>query len=237
MSRNNFSVNVKGVQSPIVAVPSRIVELEYLPEAGSLFVIDVKNKGAAISNKDPIILSYPDSITNIILSCVQDGVWVEITSENSEDLSADKDFCMEFFYSGVNLDELIEADGVMVYNDLPARSKSNASGTLLFVGEIVTRIQACPEHIEITFKMYWLFLQKEKGVGTLNGTIQVKGTADWRELPSDGSFAEFPIQDLNLRFEESLPQKYGKLDIEQPEPTLIEKEGNYYLKYTLTNTP
>ena len=188
-------------------------------------------------HEDALKLEFGTNITDIILSYLVGDNWVEITDENNSDLPANTNYQFEFTYNNILIEDLLNADGQMVYEGLPEWFKPIGTGALLYEGEIVALIEAVDGKIVITFDTDWLKEQRDKGTTTLGGTLKVSGLLDWKKLPPDGDKIEMPDLNLTMSFEGALALKYGNLDIEKSEPELVKNEnGKYYLKYEITVT-
>ena len=188
-------------------------------------------------HENALKLEFGENIDSIIFSYLVGNNWVEITDENNSDLPANTNYQFEITYRNVSVEDLLNADGQMVYEGLPEWFKPIGTGALLYEGEIVALIEAVDGKVVVTFDTDWLEEQKAKGTTTLGGTLKVSGVVDWQALPPDGGKIELPGLNLTMSFEGNLAQKYGNLDIQKSEPELVKNEnGKYYLKYEITVT-
>lgn len=181
-----------------------------------------------------IELVYGENIIGINLYYKSGNNWVNITESDLEKLPVDAEYQFEILYNNISIDDLIAADGQMVYRGVPDWFLSSGKSVILYGDSIVAMVEESDGVIVVNFDLDWLEEHKGK---SLSGPCKISGKFDWHSIPEDEEDRKIPGLDKTLEFEDDLAQKYGIISLDKSSPEIEKGEdGNYYLKYTLTVT-
>lgn len=179
-----------------------------------------------------IKLEYGININKITLSYASGENWIEVT-DGSTELPAEAGYRIILHYLNIPVDDLIAAGGQMLYADLPEWFLPYGTGMMFDGDNQVGTLYATDEGILVVFDDD--YLQKNAGQN-LSGDITASGTCDWHKVIESGGTGKIPGTGITFTFENNIAQKYAKVEIEKSDPELTEKNGKYYLKYTITVT-
>lgn len=180
-------------------------------------------------------LAYNVNITSVTLSYLEGDNWIDITDDNNSSLPANASYQLSVLYHDISIQDLIDADYQIVYDEFPEWFVMSKPGFLLYDNEIAANIELIDGKIVFTFDKNWV--DQHSSSNKLGGTFNLFGNIDWRNLPNNSADCRFPGLELDLNFEDDAAQKYGAVDIEKSEPNLvIGSDGKYYLEYEITVT-
>lgn len=184
-------------------------------------------------------------VTNLLLWYKKKGLpddeknWKPVIG--AENIPGDADIAMRVYFKDVQIDDLIAADGKLIFPQPDILKDAEPRGKLLAGGEEVGTLEMSGENILLKLNIAWLQEQLDAGHDALEES-SFDEEAHINISKVEDNKGEITIGDINVSidFEEDVQAKHGNVSIEKTleSPTVIEIDGAEYLKYHLkVSTP
>ncbi len=213
-------------------VPDTVVfQAETMSEPAAA-AVSLDTAGAVNLNAD----NNKKYITDIKIS-YNDGVngWTDIDDTNNSNLSASCDYRLEISYDYIKAGDLKSAGRKMVFSGVPDWLNAIGTGKIVLGNESVADMAVSGGEVLITF--YEDYLNNHVNDDVVSGSFFVRGGISWDKIPEDGTVnINLPPLNKELHFENDLPSKYGKMNIDKFVSDLIFDGNRVYLKYSVTVT-